>query len=352
MNAIPCETYVLDMKAAQFGNCNCGFSKGAHGLGPSIQTRKITNPNVGVVNESSGKQDTPCVNFQLDMKAETFGMCICGHLKISHGTKKNMTESQTALKTLGSDRTAMKAQKKAERVAKEATERATKEPTQGWVSKRGQIMPTWKKRWFIFEDGILAYKTRQGGIIKGQLMISDCLVTTQENGLGFAVTIPGRTMRCKCANKEDATKWVSVLRGETEPNNLPVSNEDAESKTTTSKKKSGGKKNGRNNKPKLEFGEEEHQLLDEKTSCTLIKSASVNGNVLKFEVAHRHVRDLYFTIDINGSENLKLKDSLAGKRTQTVKPEYMTLVGLVTVVNPMKGWNLNVKYGWEVEMAP
>jgi hypothetical protein len=35
-----------------------------------------------------------------------------------------------------------------------------------------------------------------------------------------------------------------------------------------------------------------------------------------------------------------------------VKPEWLTRVGLVTVVDPLKGWSLNVKYSWEVEMAP
>ena len=214
------------------------------------------------------------------------------------------------------------------------------------------------------QDGILAYQTKEvGGTIKGQLLIADCLVTVQEGGLGFAVTVPGRTMRCKCATKQDAAKWIAVLRGEKEPNNvaveeggppLPSRNGSGETKSGGSGGSGGGGGGNKkkNTKPALVFGDEEQEVLDEKSSTTLIKSTSTTGNVLKFEVAHRHPREIYFTIDITGSTNLKLKDSLAGKRTQTVKSEWLTRVGLVTVMDPLKGWSLKVKYSWEVKMAP
>ena len=359
LNSFPCSNYQLDMKADQFGNCKCGFSKGAHGNVPTIQARKSTTPNVvaaAVAAASGEKQAAPCSSFALDMTADTFGMCSCGYLRKEHDKNVGPTESQQALKNLGTEKqAALKANRKLKRQAKIKQEQAKAEPTQGWVKKRGQIIPSWKKRWFIFEDGILAYKTKKDGKVKGQLMISDCLVTIQDGGMGFAVTIPGRTMKCRCENQEEATKWIAVLRGERAPNNLPVlpprgdNTVNGESKTAKTTKKNSSRNK---NKPKLEFGEEDMEVLDEKSSTTLIKSQSVDGNVLKFEVAHRHPREIYFTIDINGSKNLKLRDSLAGKRTQTVKPEFMTRVGLVTVVNPSKGWSLAVKYSWEVEMAP
>ena len=259
------------------------------------------------------------------MTASTFGQCICGHVRAKHHAKKAQTESQQALQSLGADRTALKKERQAKRAAKKAEKEAKAEPTQGWVTKRGQLMPTWKKRWFIYQDGILAYKTKKGGSIKGQLLIADCLVTVSENGLGFAVTVPGRTMRCKCGTKEEAAKWVAVLRGLKEPNNMPVTQgEEGESKDSGRGGGGGGgtkKKSTKATKSKIEFGDEEAEVLDEKSSTTLIKSTSVSGNVLKFEVAHRHPREIYFTIDIVGSRNLKLKDSLANKRTQTVRGE-------------------------------
>jgi hypothetical protein len=226
------------------------------------------------------------------------------------------------------------------------------QPTQGWITKRGQIIPTWKKRWFIYKDGILAYYSKKDGQIKGQLLISDCLVTllNDTNNLGFAITIPGRTMRCKCETINERNKWVAVLRGEKEPNNLDVLTT-SETKTTTATSSSTPTK-GKKKTQKIQFGEEEAEVLDEKSSTTLIKSTSESGNIIKFEVAHRHPREIYFTIDITGSTNLKLKDSLANKRTQTVQPEWLTKVGLVTVMNPLKEWSLVVKYSWEVEMAP
>ena len=333
MNAFPCSNYRLDMAAAQFGNCKCGFSKAAHGLSSgTVQQRKDTPPTLdGTSAEqtitSRGIATTPCNDFALDMKASTFGQCICGHVRAKHHAKKAQTESQQALQSLGADRTALKKERQAKRAAKKAEKEAKAEPTQGWVTKRGQLMPTWKKRWFIYQDGILAYKTKKGGSIKGQLLIADCLVTVSENGLGFAVTVPGRTMRCKCGTKEEAAKWVAVLRGLKDPNNMPVTQgEEGESKDSGRGGGGGGgggtkKKSTKATKSKIEFGDEEAEVLDEKSSTTLIKSTSVSGNVLKFEIAHRHPRDIYFTIDIVGSKNLKLKDSLANKRTQTVRGE-------------------------------
>ena len=362
MNSFPCSTYTLDMHAKQFGNCKCGFSKNAHGA-VTIQARKSTSPDVVLNITAQGKQNEPCSNFQLDMKADTFGQCLCGHLRTKHGPKKKDTASQHALKNLGREKQAvLKKERKAKKAPKKEEEQQKSEPTQGWVTKRGQLMPTWKKRWFIYQDGILAYKTRKGGKIKGQLMISDCLVTTQENGMGFAVTVPGRTMICRCATIEESSKWVAVLRGDKAPDNtpaLPPRNDESKTstsagrlKSTASNRSTTSTNSSKSNKPKLEFGEETMEVLDEKSSTTLIKSQSIDGNVLKFEIAHRHPREIYFTIDINGSKNLKLRDSLAGKRTQTVQPEYMTRIGLVTVKDPQKGWSLAVKYSWEVEMAP
>ena len=68
--------------------------------------------------------------------------------------------------------------------------------------------------------------------------------------------------------------------------------------------------------------------------------------------ATKQLKEKYLLPVLSGSKNLKLRDSLAGKRTQTVQPEYMTRIGLVTVKDPQKGWSLAVKYSWEVEMAP
>jgi hypothetical protein len=80
MNSFPCSKYVLDMKAVQFGNCQCGFSKQAHGVLTTTQSGKSISP--GACNYVSSKQETPCNDFTLDMQADTFGMCICGHVSV------------------------------------------------------------------------------------------------------------------------------------------------------------------------------------------------------------------------------------------------------------------------------
>ena len=290
-------------------------------------------PTATPIDESSPSAE-PCGNFTLDMTADIFGMCKCGHVRAAHATLKKPTESQQALKMLG-QREKVVADRKARRAAEKADALARAEPTQGWVTKRGQLMPNWKKRWFVFEDGILAYKTRKGGKIKGQLLIADCLVTVQYGGFGFGVTIPGRTMMCKCESRKQAAKWIAVLRGDKKPDNTEVDDEDAvlsgalkpgsSTKETSKKKKK---------KKELLFDKPTVEILEEKSSTKLFKSVSMGGNIIQLEVEHEYPRKITFTTDVSGSKNLKLRDGLSGKRTSIVRPRSRTQVALLQVVDP------------------
>jgi hypothetical protein len=356
MNTFPCNSYKLDMKADKFGACVCGFSRGAHGLKNTTEMSQERAEGSSTLLSCSpagggGPSADPCGNFTLDMTATTFGMCTCGHLRTAHAQLKKATESQQALKTLG-QREKVVAERKAKRAAEKAVALAKAEPTQGWVTKRGQLMPTWKKRWFVFEDGILAYKTRKGGKIKGQLLIPDCLVTVQYEGLGFGITIPGRTMLCKCETRKQAAKWIAVLRGDKRPDNTDVEDEDAvlggggegESKLVSPGKQK--KKKG------PEFNEPTSEVLEANSGTTLFKSVSVGGNLIQLEVEHAYPRKIMFTTDVNGSTNLKLRDALSGKRTAIVQPRRRTRVALLHAKDPQAAWSLSAKYAWEVEMAP
>ena len=350
MNTFPCNDYKLDMKADKFGACVCGFSRGAHGLANTIEmSKEVTVCKPALPSRSSGggqPSAEPCGNFSLDMTATTFGMCVCGHLRASHATLKKATESQQALKMLG-QREKVVAERKAKRAAEKAIAQAKSEPTQGWVTKRGQLIPSWKKRWFVFEDGILAYKTRKGGKIKGQLLIADCLVTVQYEGRGFGVTIPGRTMLCRCETEKQAAKWIAVLRGEKKPDNTEV-----EVSPIGRESKSGSASNQRKKKKGPDFDEPTVEVLESKSGTTLFKSVSAGGNIIQLEVEHAYPRKIMFTTDVNGSKNVTLRDALSGKRTAIVQPRRRTRVALLHVKNPQAAWSLSAKYAWEVEMAP
>lgn len=107
------------MKGTTFGICECGFSKASHVAGsrpkslkkplapvsaapaavskpPPPAAKSVEAPtassssatSAGDSNASSssgGKAERPCNNYQLDMKAATFGACKCGWAKADHG---------------------------------------------------------------------------------------------------------------------------------------------------------------------------------------------------------------------------------------------------------------------------
>ena len=93
------------------------------------------------------------------------------------------------------------------------------------------------------------------------------------------------------------------------------------------------------------------ELLDKKCSLQLWKSESTDSTAIKLEIEHAYPREIYFTVNAADSVNLKLKDALAGKRTQTVPAgSGRTRVALLTRKEAGQAWELKAKYSWEFEM--
>ena len=348
--SLPCDNYQLAMTAKEFGACICGFSRGAHGLVHAKKDSGGGGSNAFVLGKNTAttksKLATPCNKFQLDMAGTTFGVCHCGHLRSDHGKTSVPTESQKGKANLGKREEQLR-EKRAKKALETKLAAAKAAPTQGWITKKGSFVPTWKRRYFVLKDGILAYMVDKDQKVKGQMMLEECLVTVNEDRQGFVIAVPGRKMHCKCDSRAAAGKWIRVLRKEKAPDNQEVGSYKIRRKK--------GEKNvpppPPPKSPRVEYGEPSIEVLETKSNMKLYKSSSATGQVLKFEILHEYPRKVSFTIDITGSRNLKLKDGLAGKRTCIVMPRKRTTVALVTVAMPFETWSLNAQYTWEVEMA-
>lgn len=83
-----CQNYAVDVTAANFGQCKCGHEKAGHAI-----------PRTPVKGHASavGKVDfTPvakaatgaCERYAVDVAAEAFGACTCGHAKALHASRR------------------------------------------------------------------------------------------------------------------------------------------------------------------------------------------------------------------------------------------------------------------------
>jgi len=93
-----CTDYKVDISAATFGQCTCGYSRAAHDE-KKVNPAKVARNSLHVTEKDSpgrptGKQDEACANFVLDTSATAgFGLCLCGHPRTAHNT---LTENPAA----------------------------------------------------------------------------------------------------------------------------------------------------------------------------------------------------------------------------------------------------------------
>ena len=78
-----CDDYRVNMSADRFGECKCGHPKIDHNIPTKavMHVRKIMNTlNVAPLSEKAGV----CDNYSMNMAAARFGECSCGFLKADH----------------------------------------------------------------------------------------------------------------------------------------------------------------------------------------------------------------------------------------------------------------------------
>ena len=82
----------------------------------------------------------------------------------------------------------------------------------GWLSKRGDFNPAFKRRWFVLRDGTLTYyETREAKEAdkKGEIAVVGASV---HSAFGrFHLSVPGRTYVLEAATDDEARAWVQAL---------------------------------------------------------------------------------------------------------------------------------------------
>ena len=121
---LPCKRYRVDMLAAEFGMCKCGFNKTDHRPERRNSFRQELEeqeeaattickeaPKNDVVIEK--REKFPCNNFRVDLSAHGFGICKCGWSKEDHKPHRRNSFRDEA------NENKLEASKKAEEEARE-----------------------------------------------------------------------------------------------------------------------------------------------------------------------------------------------------------------------------------------
>jgi len=82
-----CEHYQVNMQAAEFGLCTCGFPKAAHGKTGKPRGSDLKKPAPPAAPPAPAVEYEPgaCEHYQVDTTATEFGTCVCGWKKSEHG---------------------------------------------------------------------------------------------------------------------------------------------------------------------------------------------------------------------------------------------------------------------------
>lgn len=86
---------------------------------------------------------------------------------------------------------------------------------EGWLSKQGGFIKTWKKRWFTLTDGMLNYTDKPGKKIQGSIDLkkaSTVEATTEcRKQPAFKIVIPSvRTYILHASNKTECQEWIDA----------------------------------------------------------------------------------------------------------------------------------------------
>ena len=93
----PCDEYSVNMNAANFGECMCGWPKADHATSAFVKKRQTLAPtkvnSADLRNRFVKKAYCPCTAYRVNLQSENFGECMCGEPKDDHSPEALAAET-------------------------------------------------------------------------------------------------------------------------------------------------------------------------------------------------------------------------------------------------------------------
>ena len=89
----------------------------------------------------------------------------------------------------------------------------------GWITKKGHVYPSWKKRYFRLRYGLLEYYTEEScaaKCLKGSVNVSGYTIdasTPLEMYVSDSSKSSGKNMHLRFDNEGDREQWLKALQG-------------------------------------------------------------------------------------------------------------------------------------------
>jgi dual adaptor for phosphotyrosine/3-phosphotyrosine/3-phosphoinositide len=88
---------------------------------------------------------------------------------------------------------------------------------EGFLTKRGGMIKSWKLRWFVLKKFELGYYAQRGDVTPiRKLDLRECTLCGQDTSQGhdfcFRLDFPWRTFFLRAATAEDAQEWINLIR--------------------------------------------------------------------------------------------------------------------------------------------
>ena len=88
---------------------------------------------------------------------------------------------------------------------------------EGWATKQGGMIKTWKKRWFVLKNEVLLYYTKPGAEEQGRIELSSTCVASPapdcKKQPAFKVTTSSRTYYIVTDTPAEVSEWVAAISG-------------------------------------------------------------------------------------------------------------------------------------------
>ena len=85
---------------------------------------------------------------------------------------------------------------------------------EGWITKMGSFIKSWKKRWFVLYDDHIDYFEKKGNNLKGTIKFTGqeyAVADDSNKPNNFKIITKKRTFQCVTDNKCVANEWINRI---------------------------------------------------------------------------------------------------------------------------------------------